>query len=142
MNTQMTAAEFSSIVSRLGWSEDRAAAELGVAPHVVAAWAAGSVKIPSRIATVLQWQSAVTERLAVVSASGLPECGAVGALERAAEGARGQAFVTAMEVLNTHVDSCPTCKARVAYAEQHGPPVPELPVPLWVRAVKGGVSAY
>ena len=138
----MTAAEFSAILARLGWTRDQAAAELGVTPHVVAAWEEGSVKVPSKLAAEVRWQAAVAERQAVVAASGLPECRIATAQSHAMEGLTGEALVSAIEKFNAHSAACATCQARVAYADQHGPPMPDLPMPAWVRVVNRLIGAY
>lgn len=136
----MNAAEFSAIVARLGWSEDRAAAELGVTPHVVAAWTSGSVKVPARIAAELRWQFAHVERRAILAASGLPECETLASLARAAEGKRGEAYIEAADEARVHSAGCATCQARIKYADQHGPPLPEPIMPGWMRFFQGAMG--
>ena len=138
----MTAAEFSAIIARLGWTRDQAAAELGVTPHVVEAWERGSVRVPPKLAAGIRWQFAMVERSAIVDASGLPECGAAAELSRAMDRSSGEALVGAMEKFNEHTAACAVCQARLAYADRHGPPIPELPMPAWVRAMDRVIAAY
>jgi hypothetical protein len=129
----MSAAELTEIRTRLGLSGDQLAAEFGIAPHVVTAWERGTVRVSANIAQHLRWRSAVAERDAVMAASGLAECATAEALDRGIAGKSGDAALAAMEQLIAHAEGCETCKARAAYAEQHAPPIPDLPLPRWMR---------
>lgn len=132
----MTAAEFAAARERLGLSVEQVAAELHLAPSVVAAWERGDLKVPRDTAALLAWRAALAEQEAVLAASGLPECPVAAELDRAAVAAvGGDAFDATAGALAAHADGCPACQARAAHLERHAPPLPELPVPRWARAV-------
>jgi len=40
-----------------------------------------------------------------------------------------------LEQLTEHQRACPTCLAREAWVKEHCPPLPEPPLPLWVKAI-------
>lgn len=136
----MTAAELTAIRERLGWRAEQLAAEFGVTPHVVAAWERGTVRVSRDIAQHLRWRVALVERDAVVAASGLASCPTVEALDQAVAGKEGKALLEVLEQLNAHGEACPLCQARVAYADRHGPALPDLPLPRWIR-IGGAINA-
>src|SRR3954468_3156693 len=70
----MNATEFVHARERLGISGTALAYELGLTPHVVAAFEDGSVKVPETMAKEIQWRVAAMERHEALAASGLPSC--------------------------------------------------------------------
>lgn len=133
----MTAAEFTAARERLGWTHEQAAAEFDLTPAVVAAWERGTVKIPRDVAANVRWQAALEEQRVLLEASGLPKCEEMLALVAATRGKEGKQLIAAFEPIAAHTASCPLCRARDEYASRHGPPIPEPPMPLWVRAFGG-----
>ena len=131
----MTAAELIASRERLGLSVDALAAEVGVTPHIVEAWERGSLAIPKDTALQLRWRTALEERQALVAASGLPECPTAIALEEKMDATEGDTYMKALERFGAHAESCDVCRARREYADRHGPAVPDLPLPTWMRVV-------
>ena len=148
----MTAEEFRAVRARLGLTDDALAAELGLAPSVVRAWAAGTLGIPGAHAQALRWRAALAEREEALVASGLSECETVRRLEgELAGGNRG-----ALASLGQHfaAGACPACRARAQYVHDRFGPMPEPPrsgasrlhallqrAPWWVRPIVLGSLA-
>ncbi len=135
----MTSDEFIATRTRLGLNAEQIAADFGVTPHVVAAWENGTVRVSSHVARSLRWQAVVAERAATVAASGLPECPVLEALESAMEDKEGDELLAAFERIGPHAESCAVCRARAEYADAHGPRVPDVPMPRWMR-IAGAVN--
>lgn len=131
----MTSDEFTAARERLGLTLADVAAEFGLTPAVVDAMGAGSVKVPRDMAKHLEWRVAVAEQQAVLDASGLPACPTADELDRATSEKSGDDLMAALQALNAHAETCPTCTARAEYLERHGPSIPDLPLPWWARAV-------
>lgn len=131
----MTREEFAAARATLGLSIDEVAAELNIPPHSVASMESGAIRVPTRIARELGFRAALHTRQRVLDESGLPECPTAAALERDAMGAEGQPALALFEKLAAHSADCPQCKARSEYLERHAPPLPEYPLPGWIRAI-------
>ena len=131
----MTREEFAAARATLGLSIDEIAAELNVPPHSVAAMESGAIRVPRSVATGLRYRAAARERELVMAKSGLPECPTATALLRAAEAEDAEKALPLFEKLTAHARDCPECTARAKYLEQHAPPLPEFPMPAWVRGI-------
>jgi hypothetical protein len=131
----MTREEFAAARATLGLSIDDVAAELNVPPHSVAAMETGAIRVPRSIARGLRYRAAARERELVMANSGLPECQTATALLHAAEAEDAERSLPILEKLTTHARDCAECIARAQYLEQHAPPLPEFPMPAWVRAI-------
>lgn len=134
---QVTAADFSRAREALGLSIRDVAAEWGMPIGAVEAWESGAGKVPRRIAQELQWRAALKAREAVVAASGLPSCDVASDLDRAVEEAKDDELLPRLEELTAHAEGCATCRALREFADRHGPPLPELPLPLMARVITG-----
>lgn len=132
----MTAAEFAAARATLGLSIDDVAADLNIPPHSVEAMEAGTIRVPARIANGFRYRAAARERELVMAKSGLPECSTATALLRAAEAEEPEKALPILEKLTEHGRDCPECSARRRYLEEHAPPLPEFPMPLWVRGIQ------
>ncbi|HEX6372344.1 MAG TPA: hypothetical protein VF006_25720 [Longimicrobium sp.] len=136
----MTAAELAATRERLEWSRERMAEEVGILPAEVEALEAGSLPVPAETAANVRMLAALEERQAILRASGLPECGELGAMEAGftAAAERGEeARGLAIQAMLSHEAECPVCQARVAYLQAHAPPMPWMELPLWMRALGG-----
>lgn len=131
----MSPAEVQAARERLGLSQERLAAELTVTEAEVRGWEAGTVRIPGRFAQRLAWQAALKEREDLLLGAGLPECEWVQAWEREPIPEKLEQRTRKLEALSAHAEQCPTCQARARYAEEHLPPLPDAPMPLWIRVV-------
>jgi transcriptional regulator with XRE-family HTH domain len=134
----MTAAELAATRERLGWSLERMSEEVGILPAEVQALEAGSFPVPAETAEDVRMLVVLEERRAILRASGLPECGELGAMEAAFPAAAGRGEESrdlAIEAMLSHEAECPVCRARVAYLEAHAPPMPRMRLPLWMRAL-------
>jgi transcriptional regulator with XRE-family HTH domain len=134
----MTASQFLAARRTLGLTQEEVAGELDLTPHVIAGIENGEARVPKDIEKELNWRVAVAHRDALLAASGLPECPVVlkleEQLERLATNKTADEFEKALDAASAHMDSCPTCKARSVYAAKYGPPIPEMPLPGWMRA--------
>jgi hypothetical protein len=131
----MTAEEFTVACRRLALTQADVAAEFGLTPDIVEAFEDESMKVPRHVAQHLAWRVAVAEQQAALEASGLPTCPVANELEAAADGKDGNALLTSLEALEIHFRACSICAARREYVEQHAPPLPEMPLPLWIRGI-------
>lgn len=134
--TEMTAADLARARAMLGLSPGELAAEIGMTEPVVRAWEDGSLRIPHQYAIQIVWRAAVAERQAALASSGLPECAWVTRWMDAAPPQGGPAQRAHFEALRRHAAVCPHCTARARFVEQNFPPMPDLPVPPAVRALR------
>lgn len=133
--TVMDVAELCRARDTLGYSDAVLAADLGLPPNVVTAWTSGRAKVPAHIARDLRWRTALIDRQRMLDEAGFPVCDWVAAFEEQPEPEKLKAKVKRLEELNEHGRACPTCLAREAWVKEHCPPLPEPPMPLWIRAV-------
>ena len=133
--SRMTREEFAAARATLGLSVDELAAELNVPPHSVASMETGAIRVPTHIAKDLAFRAALRARQEVLEKSGLPECPTAAALERAATAAEGQSPLELFQKLTAHSAGCAECRARTEYLERHAPPLPQYPMPAWIRAI-------
>lgn len=134
----MTAAELAATRERLGWSRERLSEEVGILPAEMEALEAGSLPVPAHTAEDVRMVAAFEEHRAILRASGLPECGELGAMQAglAAAAERGEeARVLAIEATLSHEAQCPVCQPQVAYLQAHARPMPRMELPLWIRAL-------
>ena len=131
----MDAAELCRARDLLGYDDAKLAADLGLPPNVVTAWSSGHDKVPRHIARDLRWRAAVITQEKLVADSGLPACEWLEAFEAQPVPEKLDARVKRLEKLNEHSRACPTCLAREAWVRAHCPPLPERPLPLWVKGV-------
>ena len=130
----MTADEARAAREVLGLSQGHLAAELGVVPDVVAAFEAGTVRVPARVAGHLRWRVAIEQREHHLAAAGHPPCPVSVALgeQFTTPGAKIPAIIKEFEA---HVVTCPQCRAREAYAASL-PPLPPGPSSATGRAFR------
>jgi hypothetical protein len=129
----MDALELQKAKEVLEFSDEKLAADLGLPPATVRAWSQGEDRVPRHIARDLRWRVAVRQQHQALDASGLPTCDWVTALEAQPVPAKLAARSKQLEALQAHVSECPTCKARDAWVASHCPPLPERPLPLWLK---------
>jgi hypothetical protein len=134
--TLMDAAELCRARDVLGYTDEKLAADLGLPPHVIAAWSSGRAKVPRHIARDLRWRAALAEQDKVLAESGLPACEWMSAFDAQPQPTKLEARVKRLEALEEHASTCSKCLARDAYVEAHCPPLPERPLPLWVRGAR------
>jgi len=134
--TVMDTAELCRARDALGYTDSKLAADLGLPPNVVAAWSSGRATVPRHIARDLRWRAALIEQDRMLAESGLAVCEWVTAFESQPQPEKLKARVNRIEQLAAHERVCPTCLAREAYARAHCPPLPEPPVPQWVKGVR------
>jgi hypothetical protein len=125
------AAEFTGARERLSLTGPTLAVELGLTPHVIAAFEDGSVAVPKNIAQELQWRVAILERREALEASGLPDCAWVLKWEEAPMPSRSSEMVKHLDAFTVHTTACPTCLARERFVEERFGPLPERPMPGW-----------
>lgn len=133
---RMTAADLTRARAMLGLSPGELAAEIGMTEPVVRAWEDGSLRIPQQYAIQIVWRAAVAERQAALASSGLPECTWVTRWMDSAPPQGGAAQREHLDALRRHAAVCPNCTARARFVEQNFPPMPDLPVPPVVRALR------
>jgi transcriptional regulator with XRE-family HTH domain len=126
----MTGAEARRAREALGLTQDETAASFGMTPGVVAGWEDGRIKVPRRVAAMLQWTAAGIERRNALAASGLPTCDWVQSFENESDRAGRPAERDAR--LDVHMKACQVCKARVAYIAERFPQMPRPPVTGWL----------
>ena len=131
---RMTAEDLARARALLGLSPAELAAEMGLTEHVVRAWESGSLRIPREYALQIAFRAAIAERQAALASSGLPECGWVARWMETTP--RGPAERAHFDALRRHAASCPACTARARFVETNFPPMPELPVPAPIRAMR------
>jgi hypothetical protein len=135
-SARMTATDLTRARALLGLSPGELAAEIGLTEPVVRAWEDGSLRIPQQYAIQIVWRAAVAERQAALASSGLPECAWVTTWMDAAPPRGGAAQREHLDALRRHAAVCPHCTARARFVEQNFPPMPDLPVPPAVRALR------
>ena len=133
---RMTAEDLTRARAVLGLSPGELAAEIGLTEPVVRAWEDGSLRIPQQYAIQIVWRAAVAERQAALASSGLPECTWVSRWMDAAPPPGATAQRQHLDALRRHAAVCPHCTARARFVEQNFPPMPDLPVPSAVRALR------
>ena len=121
----MTADEARAAREVLGLSQGHLAAELGVVPDVVAAFEAGTVRVPARLATHLRWRVAIEERERTLAAAGHAPCPTSISLAEQFN-APGADIAATMKAFETHTAQCHQCTARATYAASL-PPLPSAP---------------
>src|SRR5918999_5718215 len=131
---RMTAEDLARARALLGLSPAELAAEVGLTEHVVRAWENGSLRIPREYALQIAFRAAIAERQPALASSGLPECAWVARwMESTPHGPGERAH---FEALRRHAAACPACTARARFIETNFPPMPDLPVPAPVRAMR------
>lgn len=120
----------------LGLTVDQLAAELGVTPHVFAAWERGALTVPPRYRQAIAYRVAIAERDAALAVSGLRECPWFSEWERIEVPASRAAWARHMQLARQHAAYCPTCRAREQYLRERFPPLPTPPAPHWVVLVR------
>lgn len=138
---RMTAEDLTRARTVLGLSPGELAAEIGLTEPVVRAWEDGSLRIPQQYAIQIVWRAAVAERQAALASSGLPECTWVTRWMDAAPPLGAGAQREHLDALRRHAAVCPHCTARARFVEQNFPPMPDLPIPPTVRALRTAGSA-
>jgi DNA-binding XRE family transcriptional regulator len=123
----------------LGLSQDALAADLGLTPHVIAAWEAGSVRIPKRFEEQLRFQAADAARRAALATIPLPECEIYKAWQNETLPKDLQAQSDYMDRGSKHQDTCPTCLARGKFVFEQYEKMPPMPMPTSAR-VMGAVT--
>jgi hypothetical protein len=94
--------------------------------------------VPKAIEEQVRWRLAFAQRDAILTASGLPECPVMTEfwrLEWSPDEQSNSERLKALETLRAHVENCPMCQARERYAGKHAPPIPDMPLRGWMRAV-------
>jgi DNA-binding XRE family transcriptional regulator len=123
----------------LGLSQDALAASLGLSPDVIAAWEAGSVRVPKRIEEQLRFDAWDVERQGALASSGLQECEVYKAWQNESLPKDLQSQSEYLERGSKHRMTCPVCKARDKFvAEQFGK-MPPMPIPTSAR-IMGAVA--
>jgi DNA-binding XRE family transcriptional regulator len=124
----MTADEAVAARKWLGLTQEELASDLGLTPHVVAAWENGTVRIPKSLEVQLRYEAAVAERHAAFSTSGLPECELdnAWASESIPDDLKGHTAY--LERGLQHRTTCPTCLAREKYIEERFGKMPPIPM--------------
>ncbi|MFL5618012.1 MAG: hypothetical protein ACJ79A_06390 [Gemmatimonadaceae bacterium] len=79
---------------------------------------------------------ALIEQDTMLAESGLAVCEWITAFEAKPLPEKLKARVKRLEELADHERVCPTCLARESYAQAHCPPLPEPPVPLWMKGAR------
>ncbi len=98
----MTPEEFAIAQRKLGWSDEKLAAELQVSPKVVRGWSDGTLRIPKHDAQSIAWE-----------AEPLPK--------------RTQDIEAHFKRLETHIAQCSTCQERERFVRDRFPAMPEFP---------------
>ena len=124
----MTPEEFAIARRKLGWSDEKLAAELGVSPQVVRAWTDGTLRIPKHDAKSVAWHAALVEREAALQAAGIPECVWIKAWEAEPLPKRTEDLEPHFKRVHAHADQCPTCQEREHFLRERFPAMPEMPV--------------
>jgi hypothetical protein len=130
----MTAGEFIAARETLAMTDEQVAADFGVTPAVVRAWATGTLRVPARHAQLLRWRVAGTQRTQALMASGLPECEFIRAWDAAPIPVSAAARARDIEKVTAHMEGCPLCLARTRFLNERFGAMPELPLPGWMRA--------
>jgi transcriptional regulator with XRE-family HTH domain len=131
----MTADEAITARKTLGLSQDALAAELGLTPHVVAAWEEGTVRIPKQIEELLRYKAAVVVRDTALATGGPPECEIYKALKNEIMPEDLQSQSEQLERRSAHEIACPVCKARGKFIVEQIQRVPPVPMTTSVRTI-------
>ncbi len=131
----LSAAEVASIRAQLGLSVRELAQELQLTPAIIESFESGAVAVPAQESRALRYRAAVHIRQVALEQSGLEDCAWVTAFYEEPEAKSMEAEVKRLESLNAHAAACPICVAREAFVAQRFGPMPEAPLPLWVRVV-------
>lgn len=132
----MEPSEFAAARETLGLSITDFAREISITPDEVRAMEQGSIRVPKRIAKGVARRLVWAEREAVIRSSGLPECGTAEDMQSRMEAAPDAEKMMAIgTTLIAHAEQCATCRARADYLELHAPPIPEMEIPISIRAV-------
>ena len=135
----VTHSELRAIRELSGLDPDRMAAQLGVTPHVYAAFEAGTLRIPRRHSQMAAHFGGKAAQAAALASSGLPVCDWSESWSRSVPPWGSPKLKPHFASGREHFGSCSTCQARAAYVARHCPPVPEFPIPWTYRAVRGVV---
>jgi transcriptional regulator with XRE-family HTH domain len=130
----MTPQEAIAARNILGLTQENLAADLGLTPSVIAAWEAGSVRIPKRFEEQLRFDAAVKERGDAVAASGLQECEIDKAWENEKLPDDPKAMNEYLERGLKHRASCPRCIARDEFIKNRFGKMPPMPMSTSMRA--------
>ena len=129
----MNADEALAARTTLGLSQEELASDLGLTPHVVAAWEDGRVRIPKQVEDHLRFEVAAMERRAAIATSGLPECEWETAWANESVPDSLKAQTEYLERGFKHRTSCPTCMARDKYVEDRFGKMPPAPMSTSLR---------
>jgi hypothetical protein len=134
LRRRVTPAEFRAAQAVLALSDEDLAADLGLSPEIVAAWAAGSVVVPRRYAKQLTWLTAAAERANSLRESGLQECEWAKAAEVELDAIEdSEAAVSQLEAIESHSKTCATCIVRKQFVAEKFGPMPPPPHSSWFR---------
>jgi hypothetical protein len=133
----MTPSELRAIRALMGLDPDRMAAQIGVTPHVYAAFEAGTLRVPRRHAQIAAHYGGAAAQAVALAASGLAVCEWSEEWSRSIPPWGSPKLKPHLASGRDHFRACSVCQARAAYVEQHCPPVPEFPIPWTYRAVRG-----
>jgi len=123
----MTPEEFAIAQRKLGWSDEKLAAELQVSPKVVRGWSDGTLRIPKHDAQSIAWEAAAAERRAALESAGLRECEWVKAWEAEPLPKRTEDIEAHFKRLETHIAQCSTCQERERFVRDRFPAMPQFP---------------
>ena len=137
----MTPAELRAIRELSGLDPDGMAAQLGVTPHVYAAFEAGTLRVPKRHAQMAAHYGGAAAQDAALAASGLAVCEWSENWSRSIPPWGSPKLKPHLASGREHFKSCAACKARAAYVAQHCPPIPEFPIP-WTYRVFRAVARW
>lgn len=116
----------------LGLNRVELAVEKNVTPDAVAAWEAGRIEVPERIAIDLRWRVARKERIAALASSGLPACPWVAEFEKETIPTKLDDHTNRVMRLVEHTKSCEVCRSREHYLDERFGPMPPAPREGWV----------
>ena len=135
MTETFTAADVAAARAALALSRTELAAHLTVSLQTVDAWEDGRVSVPRRYARRLRLEVAQQEQQHALAAAGLSPCEWMGVWERRLAATPSQRVAKFLNELEPHMAGCERCRAREAYARDHLPPLPEMPVEGWLAAL-------
>jgi transcriptional regulator with XRE-family HTH domain len=124
----MTPEEFALARQKIGLSDERLAAELGVNPKTVRAWINGSVRIPKHDAQMIAWRAALEERQKALEEARIPYCDWVKDWEAKPIPPRTEDMEAHFKTLDAHTAQCPTCQERERFVRERFGAMPEMPV--------------
>ena len=132
----MTPEELRAARELMRFEPDRMAAQLGVTPHVYAAFEAGALAIPRKYAQMAAHFAGAAAQDAALAASGLAQCAWWVDWAASVPPWGSPKFKPHLQRGREHFSGCAICQARAAYVAQHCAPVPEFPIPWTYRAVR------